>query len=35
MMGLSWWIWTNWEVFTDWIGWAPDTRIYATPDDVQ
>lgn len=32
---MSWWIWTNWDIFTDLVGWCPDIRVYATPDDVQ
>lgn len=34
-MNISWLIWTHWDIFTDYVGWQPDMRIYAVPDDVQ
>lgn len=31
---MSRWIFLNWDIFTDWLDWAPDHRAHATPDDV-
>jgi hypothetical protein len=31
---ISNWILLNWDIFTDWIGWCPDIKIYTIPDDV-
>lgn len=30
-----WGKWYYWDTFCEWIGYEPDRRIYATPDDVQ
>jgi hypothetical protein len=35
MNNLSWRLWVNWDWFCDWLGYAPDRKIYATPDDIQ
>lgn len=28
-------IFLNWDWFCDWLGWEPDIRVYAVPDDTQ
>jgi hypothetical protein len=32
---LSRWIFLNWDIYCDWVGYEPDFRVFLVPDDVQ
>lgn len=32
---MSRWIFVNWDIYCDWIGYEPDIRVYSVPEDIQ
>jgi hypothetical protein len=32
---MSRWVFLNWDIYTDWLGWCPDIRVYLVPEDLQ
>lgn len=34
-LSVNTWIYHNWDIFTDWLGYEPDIRVHRVWDDIQ